>query len=458
MSPKNIYLGTLFFAITVVGMSCKKNADLAASPDSTLVVINNAEDAQAALDDIPIMRETPSLPEISADAVYLSSDSSLQFMNPIERNAYTWNRDIFQGEGPANDWFYPYRQVYYANSILATLPRLADTANSAVLDVIRGAALFIRAYAFHNLVLEFANLYGTTAASDPGIPLRLDPNPEATSTRATVKDAYEKIIADLKDAAVLLPLVPDPKRKNRPSRPAAFALLARVYLTMGDFTSAKAYADSCLNLYSVLLDYSTIIPTSLSPFDANNEEVLYQSNLLSTTDFFYLPGSYVDSTLYASYSDGDLRKQFFFTIRSTGRPSAGHSYSGDYTEFSGLAIDEVLLIRAECLARQGLLTEAMHDLTSLMKKRWKNNAYNPPAVSSPSDVLELVLQERRKELPFRGLRWSDIRRLNKINPAITLRRWINGKIDTLPPGDPRFIMPIPPDVIAFNTGMPQNPR
>jgi len=73
-------------------------------------------------------------------------------------------------------------------------------------------------------------------------------------------------------------------------------------------------------------------------------------------------------------------------------------------------------------------------------------------------VLDLVLKERRKELVFRGLRWTDIRRLNQATPSIILKRRVNGKEDSLMPGDKRFVLPIPPDVIAFNSDMPQNPR
>jgi hypothetical protein len=68
------------------------------------------------------------------------------------------------------------------------------------------------------------------------------------------------------------------------------------------------------------------------------------------------------------------------------------------------------------------------------------------------------LLERRKELCFRGLRWQDLRRLNKEPEyAKTLTRKIDGITYTLPPNDPKYVFPIPPNVIALS-GMQQNPR
>ena len=450
------YIITLLYFSLWVGMACKKASDLDEITDSSLLVMRTTDDAQAALDNIPVMKETPGLPEISADNLYLAPDSVIQLMNPVIRNAYLWNQEIFQGQEFKDEWFMPYRQVYYANSVIASLPKISGDA--MILSQIKGAALFIRAYAFHNIALEFSNLYDASTLSDPGIPLRLTPDPEPRSKRATIKETYEQIIKDLNEAVTLLPRQIDAEKKNRPALPAAFALLARVYLSMSDYQNAKIYADSCLNLYNQLIDYNLISTSTVNPFTANNAEVLYQTNLLSATGIIYIDNCVVDSILYSSYDGQDLRKSLFFTKGTTGLPIPNYSYSGDYTRFSGLAVDEVLLTRAECNARLNHEAKALQDVTTLLKMRWKNNAYNTPPISSTSDILDLVLQERRKELVFRGLRWADIRRLNKSGASIMLKRKVNGKEYSLLPGDKRYVLPIPPDVIGFNSDMPQNPR
>jgi len=71
--------------------------------------------------------------------------------------------------------------------------------------------------------------------------------------------------------------------------------------------------------------------------------------------------------------------------------------------------------------------------------------------------LNKILTERRKELLMRGLRWTDLRRLNKETAfATTLSRIVNGTTYTLPPNDPGYVFRIPLSVINF-TGIEQNP-
>lgn len=99
----------------------------------------------------------------------------------------------------------------------------------------------------------------------------------------------------------------------------------------------------------------------------------------------------------------------------------------------------------------------MNDLNYLLIKRWKKGTYVPLTATDATDAVSKILAERRKELLFRGLRWMDIKRLNKDGAGITLKRVINGETFLLPPNDPRYAVAIPEDVIA-TTGMQQNPR
>jgi hypothetical protein len=125
--------------------------------------------------------------------------------------------------------------------------------------------------------------------------------------------------------------------------------------------------------------------------------------------------------------------------------------------FSGIATDEIHLIKSECLARLGKKVDAMQVLNHLLQFRWKAGAFIPLTAADSDEALSIILRERRKELPFRGLRWTDLRRLDKENLIPTLTRELDGKQYVLPPGDKRYVLPIPYDIIS-QTGMPQNPR
>ena len=117
------------------------------------------------------------------------------------------------------------------------------------------------------------------------------------------------------------------------------------------------------------------------------------------------------------------------------------------------------LIRAESYARKGDTQSAMSDLNTLLSARWTSEAFTQLTATDASDALRQILLERRKELLYRGLRWTDLRRLNK-NPAtaVTLTRVVGMQTYTLPPGDPRYVYAIPDNVISFDPTMPQNIR
>jgi hypothetical protein len=208
------------------------------------------------------------------------------------------------------------------------------------------------------------------------------------------------------------------------------------------------------------MQYDTVGETGFYVFNRFNQEVIFaevmeQLNPSPVSDFIV----YVDSTLYGSYANGDLRQSLYFSNFGTG----GIYFSGFYDQegfaFCGLATDEQYLIRAECEARLGNVAAAMQDLNTLLQARWASGLFTPYMAVDATDALGQILTERRKELVFRGLRWTDLRRLNK-DPRWqkTLYRGIGTTMYSLPPGDPRYVYPIPDNVIGFNPNMPQNPR
>jgi len=77
--------------------------------------------------------------------------------------------------------------------------------------------------------------------------------------------------------------------------------------------------------------------------------------------------------------------------------------------------------------------------------------------ASTQGVLQLIIEERKKELVFRGLRFTDLRRLNKEDAGITLNRIVNGREYKLLPNSLRYTLPIPDDAIA-GSQIVQNPR
>lgn len=457
-------IATILFLVflTAALAGCNKKEFLEAKPDTDLFIPSTLDEFQALLDNDPIMNETPVLGELSADNFYLPN-TFWQGLNPKEKNAYVWHSQTFEGlTGDIADWNAPYRQVFYANVILEGLDKIAvNTGNAGRWKAVKGAALFARAYAFYNAAQIFAPVYSNTPTKEKwGIPLRLSAGVDEPSVRATVPETYDKIITDLKEAAALLPAEVPPVYRNRSSRPAAFALLSRVYLSMDHYAEAKLYADSCLQLYAALIDYNTLNVQMNFPFDKFNAETIYQSRFVTTNVLraVSVANCIVDSNLYRSYAPNDLRDSIFYVPnRITGAINPKGGYAGGFPLFTGLATDELYLIRAECAARTGNRAAALNDLNTLLVNRWRTNTFVPFTAADDKEALRIILTERRKELPFRGLRWTDLRRYNKTDSSIVLLRKLNGDTHQLPARDLRYTLLLPPDVMRMSN-MAQNPR
>lgn len=439
----------------IVLSSCKKGW-LDAKPDKKLVVPQTLPDLQAMLDNTTFVFNNgrPTLGELGCDDYYMDYTAWQGLYSDFERNAYIWAKDIYNGQS-VTDWMLPYQCVFYENYILETVNDIpVDSTNTSAWNNVKGSALFGRGFDFYSLADLFEKPFdSSTGASDLGIVLRLHSDINDQPGRSSVLQTYKQIITDLTNSLSLLPNLP--AYKTRPSKCAAYAMLARTFLNMGNYLVALKYADSCIALQPNLIDYNTLDITQPFPFPLFNDEVIYH------TVFSYFDGisdyvAIVDSTIYSSYDNNDLRKYLFIDTTDS-HPRFKGGYDG-YTGFDGIATDEIYLISAECNARLGNVTNAMERLNDLMITRWKSGTFIPFTAATADDALKLILAERRKELIFRGLRWTDLRRLNKDQRfAITLTRTLNGQVYNLAPNDNRYAYPIPDQEIQL-TGIAQNPR
>ncbi|MCW3087592.1 MAG: hypothetical protein JWQ78_978 [Sediminibacterium sp.] len=454
----NGLLGCLLFFAGL--SSCTKNSFLDKKPNTSIIVPTTLAELRALLDNTNVFTYSPGLGEVSSDNYYMGFPE-WQALSAIEHNTYSWEKDLFGAARQLNDWTLPCQQVLYTNIVLEQLEKMEPPAASLTeWRDLKGSALFLRAFAFSSLVQHFAPGFDSvTAASDPGIPVRLSPDIHLIYPRASVADSYAQIFADLAAAAPLLSENLPATARNRPSRPAVFALCSRLYLATRQYIPAGKYADSCLTLYNKLINYNTVSPASVTPFDKSNDENLYFAQATANLNVLLTTSNtvFADTLLYQSYAANDLRKSIFFRTITGNNMGFKRGYAGNVLAFTGLATDEVYLNRAESYARAGNTTAAMNDLNGLLSKRWKTGTYNPLSASSSADALAKVLAERRKELVWRGLRWADLKRLNKEGAAITLTRQLNGQVYTLAPNSPRYVLPIPADEIGLS-GNAQNPR
>jgi tetratricopeptide (TPR) repeat protein len=426
-------------------------------PDKAMVVPRSLEDLEGLLDDDVLrnMNTGPGIPILSSDDLYTTDQGFISFSN-LERNVYTWQEDVFAGEPIISEWAVPYRQVLNANLVLDIIEGIEpkNVQEQIKKNTIKGRALFYRAFAFHQLMEAFTTPLTGSNPSSLGIILRKSANINIRYQRATLPETYETIIADLEEAAMLLPDLPD--FKSRPSKAAAHALLSRVLLIGGEYQKSLDHADRALVVFPHLLDYNKVNRNPAFPFSGFLDEVIFQS-MVTGYGFLYSNEVFVSQDLLDSYQENDLRRTLFFTNGDTMANFRGN-YTGQVFLFTGIASDELRFNKIECLARLNRESEAADMLNGFLESRFVSGTFDPIDFTASGDVLETVLMERRKSLLFRDIRWMDLRRLNS-DPvyATELSRKVNGDSFVLPPGSQKYTFPIPDDEVSLNNVI-QNPR
>lgn len=448
---------SIFFILFVSGIAtgCSRFLDL--KPDQKMAIPHTLEHAELLLNDYSTMNMGfPNLGEIAADDYYLRTEDWNTLPEVDEKMTYNWSVDILT---MTTQWQNAYKTVYTANQALDILKGIESPVDMLKYNKVLGAAHFFRAFAFHQLASVFTMPYNSaTADVEMGIPIRLDPSLDYRSDRGTLKETYAQIVSDYRRAIAHLPSVE--MRKGIPNRAASYAGLARVYLDIQDYEQAYNYADSCLQEYNVLLQYNDVEAEREFPFDRFNDEVLFPATMMFSygLDRFY---ARVDPHLYQMYDQYDRRRQLYFQHNEFDLNTYGFRGSYDNTSaspFVGLTTSEMYLVRAEAAVRLGTINEALKSLNELLKSRIDQDFFSPIIESEPETLLALILAERRKELVFRGQRWSDLKRLNQDERfKKTLIRQIDSEVYKLEPNSFKYAHLIP-DLAITEAGMLQNKR
>lgn len=456
----------LIYTLVSLLLACNKEKDwLDIKSNKESVVPETLKDFQAILDNTTIMNSYYSFRgNIGTDNYYVPEENYGR-LREFERDLYNWNTTINWTNGSVADWNDPYTVIAFANLVLEGLDKV-DPKESNYNNLL-GQAYFYRAFAYLNLSQVFCIPYSAeTADKDLGLPLRLSSDVNIILPRSNLKELYYQVINDVERSLEFLDEIP--LYNQRPSKLAAKALLAKVYLLMNDFKKALFYADGVLQVKYELIDFNNVNQVSHSyrykfpAYGRGNPEILFYVCSRPGNNFAlnYLGNTIeADKSLYSLYEENDLRKDFFFGISAGEKIKYVSTYEGNGYSFGGLATNEILLIRAECFAREGKVTEALADLNRLLKNRYRTGTFQEFEVAEQETLIHRILLERRKELPNVGnVRWEDLRRLNS-DPKYqtTLTRVIEGATFILLPNDPRYVLPIPEKEISLS-GIVQNIR
>lgn len=372
---------------------------------------------------------------LSADEWTLYAGVTHQLYLAYYKNALVSNVTLNYG---TEAWTLFYNYIFVCNSVIEGASASSSLSES-IKNQLLGEAKFVRAFIYFYLV----NLFG-----DVPLPLTTDWKANALLSRTSHVIVYDQIIADLLDAQDLLrdeyldgTLLKPTIDRIRPTKWAANALLARVYLYVRDFSNAEIQASKVINNIGL---YSIDVPLN-AVFLKNSKEAIWQ--LMPTivgwntqdARTFIIPSSgpsdplgnpnanpvYLSPTLLNSFELGDQRKDNW--VKSVTVSGTTYQYAYKYrsatlnapqTEYlMVLRLAEQYLIRAEARAQLNRINEGRADLNVL---RTRAGLLNSGATTKES-LLSEILNERRVELFSEwGHRWFDIRRTGNVNAIMTI--------------------------------------
>jgi len=271
-------------------------------------------------------------------------------------------------------------------------------------------------------------------------------------------------------------------------------MLAKVHLTLGNYTEALSYCQQVEALgYALNTDYMD----NFNPLIKNSKESLFEVQYYGKTSygFFdnenqaswastfmgprnadFVGGSYgwnqPTTEFFNQYEAGDTRKDN--TVLYVGCPQFdGKTYQASYSttgfnvrkflvpksispdydtnpaDWPVLRYADVLLMEAECQCELNHLSEAIIPL-NMVRQRASLPALS---VTNQADLRMKIRKERRMELAFEGSQWFDIIRYDNGGYAQPFMQSI-GKTNFT---SKHLLLPIPQKEIDANPNLTQNP-
>lgn len=449
-------------------VSCNKFFDI--KPSSTSINPTTVSDFKEVLNADSNAMCDYFLMDISSDADSLPM-SLLLNPNYSIANAYLWKKKIWDDSQTDEMYNTAYSRILQMNVILEKISNASLDANSTEEDrsIIVSQALINRAYYYWQL----ANIYGptyqeSTSSQDLTVPLVTSANANNLPRRATSKEMYNFIVTDLRKSISNENLPAMGVDIIHPGKGSGFALLSRTYLYMNKYDSALLYADSALLLKHDLMDYNSYqMPTELLSLKSNPE--IYLARFCSNSSFYEINNSsfYPSGNLLKAYTSVDQRLNLFFTFDRFLGYSNYNLTNGSELDFDySISVPEMLLTKAECLARVGMDDEAINLINELRIKRIVSYSYAPIVDYNADNTDSIVLAERQRELSFHGgLRWFDLKRLNKeAKFSKTIYRYAYDEsynvitIASLNPNSPNYVIPFSTIIVDNNPNLIQNVR
>ena len=333
-------------------------------------------------------------------------------------------------------------------------------ATEAEQRIVWAEAKVLRAMNYFNLVNFYADTYvASTASTKLSVPLITSANINAPNKQVTIQEMYDFILNDVKDALPYLPKVS--QTALHPNLGAGYAFYARVYLQMNNYAEALKYADLALAENNKLYDWIGYYNTNKAIIDAPNSYTTTISPMgyNYVENYTFRHGTFSTLTTENSipveraqrFEAGDAKFISRWKIYTVGAETYYRRTLSGAFNFGGITTVEVYLIKAECLARAGQISEALDVLNTVRKTRILPASYQDISTTDKTTALNAIFRTKNNELNNTLIPFADARRLNAEGVyKVSYTKTANGTTYTLASDSHLWTMPFP-------LGATQNP-
>lgn len=426
------------------------------------------------------------LPDLQADLAY-----AVDGYTNVYGDIWRWNI-LSTNSDTESVYAALYTVISRANFLLEYLPRVRRNASDSdynKLETIEGEALFARALAHAELIRMYCKSYESSqqAENELGVVCMDRYYNEKPITRSSLEASYQFVISDLERAAYLLRLGEDYDPAVDGSlydhtyfnEYTVYALRARVALYMKDWDNAIKYSSLIINSgYYTLSNVNQSAGNGMNYYeylwqlDASTETIWkvgftinsYGGSLgriFFNYDYVSLKPDYVPALWVLSlYDASDLRYEAFFRTYTTGY-SHGLQWpllmkywgNANFESYNMLHLNmpkvfrlsEQYLIRAEAYVSRAQGNDyslAAKDITRLRTARY--SAFGGGVTITAENGMQVIEEERVKELYMEGFRLTDLKRWHKGFERTPQQNSLpHGSSLRVEADDPLFVWPIP---------------
>ncbi|MFT4733249.1 MAG: hypothetical protein ACI9K1_000200 [Arcticibacterium sp.] len=408
-------------------------------------------------------------------------------------------------QGNSETWRDSYKAIFRANQVLANVPGIEFEDESRKQSIL-AETKFLRAFNYYYIGLLWENA-----------PIILEPSkPNDLPLQSTQQEVYEQVERDLNEAFADLPIQWDSENVGRPTKGAAKAMLAKIYMQQKKWDEAKLALDFLVigegANYSLVDNYKD----NFTDINENNSESVFEiqfgdqrrggsgedanaSVSNSRAQFFaprgigwsdgqarfWLVNSFKQEKTVDGEIDPRLRHTLFypslfddFGDKTYGRDwewgeeeawfrKGARDYKRDDEDYYSavnlrvIRYADILLRYAEVLNQLGMTSEA-YQYVDIVRARPNMSllAEAYPEIGNDQDkFLERLKMERVFELAGESVRWEDLKRWGDLDTQES--------VDKIIERDPDFNnfeigkdirLPIPQVEVENNPNMKQNPQ